>query len=64
MVVGYHDSTVMYGSMTDKANHREIISELEKNRNNREFREKVLDSLGDSTVDDLTMGRTGNAYLG
>ena len=29
-----------------------------------EFRDKVLDSLGDSTVDDLTMGRTGNAYLG
>jgi len=46
-------STVIYGGLTDKADLEKIISELKKDRNNRELRDKLLDSLGDSSVDYL-----------
>jgi hypothetical protein len=46
-------STVIYGGLTDKADLEKIISGLRKNRNNRELRDKVLASLGDSSVDYL-----------
>jgi hypothetical protein len=46
-------STVIYGGLTDKADLEKIIAELRKDRNNRELRDKVLDSLGDSSVDYL-----------
>ena len=46
-------TTVIYGGLTDKADLERIISTLKKDRNNREWRDKVLDSLGDSSVDYL-----------
>jgi hypothetical protein len=46
-------STVIYGGLTDKADLEKVIAALRKDRNNRELRDKVLDSLGDSSVDYL-----------
>jgi len=46
-------TTVIYGGLTDKADLERIISKLKQDRNNRELRDKVLDSLGDSSVDYL-----------
>jgi hypothetical protein len=43
-------STVIYGSLTDTADQETIISELKKDRNNRELRDRILESLGDSAV--------------
>jgi hypothetical protein len=43
-------STVIYGAMMDTADQEKIISELKKDRNKRELRDKILDSLGDSAV--------------
>ena len=45
--------TVIYGGLTDKADLEKNISELKKDRNNRELRDKLLDSVGDSSVDYL-----------
>src|SRR5512137_2396970 len=45
--------TVIYGGLTDKADLEKTISKLKKDRNNRELRNKVLDSIGDSSVDYL-----------
>ena len=42
--------TVIYGGLTDKADLENIISNLKKDRNNQELRDKILDSLGDSAV--------------
>jgi hypothetical protein len=42
--------TVIYGGLTDKADLEKTISELKKDRNNRELRDKRLDSIGDSSV--------------
>jgi hypothetical protein len=46
-------STVIYGGLTDKADLEKIISELRKDRNDRVLRDKILDSLGDSSVEYL-----------
>ncbi len=46
-------STVIYGGLTDKADLEKIIGKLKKDRNNRELRGRILDSLGDSSVDYL-----------
>jgi hypothetical protein len=46
-------TTVIYGGLTDKADLEKIIGKLKKERNNKELRDKVLDSLGDSSVDYL-----------
>ncbi len=46
-------ATAIYGSLTDKADLEGIIARLKKDRNNRELRNKVLDSLNDSSVDYL-----------
>jgi hypothetical protein len=46
-------STVIYGGLTDKADLERVISELKKDRNNQELRVRVLDSLGDSSVEYL-----------
>jgi hypothetical protein len=46
-------STVIYGGLTDKADLERTISTLKKDRNNRELRDKVLDSIGDSSADYL-----------
>jgi hypothetical protein len=46
-------STVIYGGLTDKADLEKVIAALRKDRNNKELRDKVLDSLGDSSVDYL-----------
>jgi hypothetical protein len=46
-------TTVIYGGLTDKADLEKTISKLKKDRNNRELRDKVLDSLVDSSVDYL-----------
>jgi hypothetical protein len=46
-------TTVIYGGLTDKADLERTISKLKKDRNNRELRDRVLDSLGDSSVDYL-----------
>jgi hypothetical protein len=46
-------STVIYGGLTDKADLEKVIAGLRKDRNNKELRDKVLDSLGDSSVDYL-----------
>ena len=46
-------STVIYGGLTDKADLEKVIAGLKKDRNNKELRDKVLDSLGDSSVDYL-----------
>lgn len=46
-------STVIYGGLTDKADLEKIIGKLKKDRNNRELRDRVLDSLGDSSVEYL-----------
>jgi hypothetical protein len=45
--------TVIYGGLTDTADLEKIIGKLKKDRNNRELRDKVLDSVGDSSVDYL-----------
>jgi hypothetical protein len=46
-------ATVIYGGLTDKADLEKTISKLKKDRNNREMRDKILDSIGDSSVDYL-----------
>jgi hypothetical protein len=46
-------STVIYGGLTDKADLEKVIAGLRKDRNNKELRDKLLDSLGDSSVDYL-----------
>jgi hypothetical protein len=46
-------TTVIYGGLTDKAGLERIISKLKNDRNNRELRDKVLDSIGNSSVDYL-----------
>jgi len=46
-------TTVIYGGLTDKADLEKVIAGLKKDRNNRELRDKLLDSLGDSSVDYL-----------
>jgi hypothetical protein len=46
-------STVIYGGLTDKADLEKTLGELKKDRNNRELRDKILDSIGDSSVDYL-----------
>ena len=46
-------TTVIYGGLTDKADLEKTIGELKKDRNNRELRDKILDSIGDSSVDYL-----------
>jgi phosphoribosyl-ATP pyrophosphohydrolase len=46
-------TTVIYGGLTDKADLERTIGKLKKDRNNRELRDRVLDSLGDSSVDYL-----------
>ena len=46
-------STVIYGGLTDKADLEKVIAGLKKDRNNKELRDKLLDSLGDSSVDYL-----------
>lgn len=43
-------TTVIYGGLTDKADLEKIISKLKKDRNNAELRDKILDSIGDSSV--------------
>jgi hypothetical protein len=42
--------TVIYGGLTDRADQEKAIAALKKDRNNRELRDKVLDSLGDSSA--------------
>jgi VIT1/CCC1 family predicted Fe2+/Mn2+ transporter len=42
-----------FGGLTDKADLERTISKLKKDRNNRDLRDKVLDSIGDSSVDYL-----------
>jgi hypothetical protein len=42
--------TVIYGGLTDRADQEKILTELKKDRTNRELRDKVLDSLGDSST--------------
>jgi hypothetical protein len=46
-------TTVIYGGLTDKADLDKVIAGLKKDRNNKELRDKLLDSLGDSSVDYL-----------
>jgi len=46
-------TTVIYGGLTDTADLEKVIAGLRKDRNNRELRAKILDSLGDSSVDYL-----------
>ena len=46
-------ATVIYGGLTDTADLDKTISKLKKDRNNRELRDKVLDSIGDSSADYL-----------
>ena len=46
-------TTVIFGGLTDKADLEKVIAGLKKDRNNKELRDKVLDSLGDSSVDYL-----------
>jgi hypothetical protein len=46
-------TTVIYGGLTDKADLERTISKLKKDRNNKELRNNVLDSLGDTSVDYL-----------
>ncbi|TLN12122.1 hypothetical protein FDZ71_08915, partial [bacterium] len=42
--------TVIYGGLTDRADLEKVIGELKKDRTNRDLRDKVLDSLGDSSA--------------
>jgi hypothetical protein len=42
--------TVIYGGLTDRADHENTLTKLKKDRNNRELRDKVLDSLEDSSI--------------
>ena len=42
--------TVIYGGLTDRADQEDTLTRLKKDRNNRELRDEVLDSLGDSTT--------------
>jgi hypothetical protein len=46
-------ATVIYGGLTDKADLEKTIGKLKRDRNNREMRDKILDSIGDSSVDYL-----------
>lgn len=46
-------TTVIYGGLTDKADLEKILGELKKDRTNGSLRDKVLESLGDSSVDYL-----------
>jgi hypothetical protein len=46
-------TTVIFGGLTDKADLEKVIAGLRKDRNNKELRDKLLDSLGDSSVDYL-----------
>src|SRR5512136_1787256 len=46
-------STVIYGGLTDKEYLEKIISGLKRDRNNKDLRDQLLDSLGDSSVDNL-----------
>jgi hypothetical protein len=45
--------TVIYGGLTDKADLAKIISGLKKDRNNKELRDKLLDSVEESSVEFL-----------
>ena len=45
--------TVIYGGLTDKADLEKTLGKLRKDRNNRGLRDKILDSLGDSSVEYL-----------
>ena len=42
--------TVIYGGLVERADQEEILEELKKDRTNRELRDKVLDSLEDSST--------------
>ena len=42
--------TVIYGGLTDKADIEKTIGKLKTDRNNRKLRDKLLDSIGDSSV--------------
>ena len=42
--------TVIYGGLVDRADQEEILEKLKKDRNNRELRDTVLDSLEDSST--------------
>jgi hypothetical protein len=42
--------TVIYGGLTDRADLEEVLEKLKKDRTNRELRDKVLDSLEDSST--------------
>ena len=44
---------MIFGGLTDKADLEKVIAGLRKDRNNKELRDRVLDSLGDSSVDYL-----------
>lgn len=46
-------STVIYGSLTDKADLEKIISGLKTDRKNQALRKQIIDSLGDSSVEYL-----------
>jgi len=46
-------STVIYGGLTDKADLEKTISELKNDRNNRELRDKILDSINESSAEYL-----------
>jgi VIT1/CCC1 family predicted Fe2+/Mn2+ transporter len=41
---------VIYGGLTDRADQEELLEKLKKDRNNRELRDRVLDSLEDSST--------------
>jgi hypothetical protein len=45
--------TVTYGGLTDKADLEKTLNELKKDRNNRKLRGRILDLLGDSSVEYL-----------
>ena len=45
--------TVIYGGLTDKADLEKTLGKLRKDRNNRGLRDKILDSLGDSSAEYL-----------
>ena len=42
--------TVIYGGLVDRADQEEILEKLKKDRNNRELRDRILDSLEDSST--------------
>jgi len=45
---------VVYGGLADTANQDPLISRLKKDRTNRELRDELLDSLGDSAAAHLS----------